>query len=163
MLPGLKERYDEPFSRRATTYAADGGDGSCRTTGSRRIQSDPSTLAVLKAITALPGAFSVQEIEQWLVERNESPGIASIFRTIRLLCDLGMLQRIHGLDDCHRYCLGSGHAHHLVCTRCGVIERFDNCGLQGVISTLEQATGYRITNHVVELFGLCPQCLATSA
>lgn len=120
-------------------------------------------LAVLKAITALPGAFSVQEIEQWLVERNESPGIASIFRTIRLLCDLGMLQRIHGLDDCHRYCLGSGHAHHLVCTRCGVIERFDNCGLQGVISTLEQATGYRITNHVVELFGLCPQCLATSA
>ncbi|MDW8144793.1 MAG: Fur family transcriptional regulator [Roseiflexaceae bacterium] len=120
-------------------------------------------LAVLKAITALPGAFSVQEIEQWLVERNESPGIASIFRTIRLLCDLGILQRLHGLDDCHRYCLGSGHTHHLVCTQCGVIERFNDCGMQGVISTLEQSTGYRITSHVVELFGLCPQCLATSA
>lgn len=120
-------------------------------------------LAVLTAITAQPGAFSVQEVEQWLLERNESPGIASIFRTVRLLCDLGMLQRLHGLDDCHRYCLGSGHTHHLVCTSCGVIEQFDNCGIQGVIAALEQSTGYRITNHVVELFGVCPQCLAPSA
>jgi Fur family ferric uptake transcriptional regulator len=120
-------------------------------------------LAVLKAITSLPGAFSVQEVEQWLIERHESPGIASIFRTIRLLCDLGMLQRIHGLDECHRYCLGGGHSHHLVCTQCGVIERFDNCGLQGVISGLEQSTGYRITSHVVELFGLCPQCQSITA
>lgn len=115
-------------------------------------------LAVLKAATAQPGAFSVQELEQWLVERDDSPGIASIFRTVRLLCDLHLLQRIHGLDECHRYCIGAAHGHHLICTRCGAMEHFDNCGVQALIEQLEQQTSYQISAHLVELFGLCLRC-----
>jgi Fur family ferric uptake transcriptional regulator len=120
-------------------------------------------LAVLKAATAHSGAFSVQELEQWLTARGESPGIASIFRTVRLLCDLNLLQRIHGLDECHRYSLGKGHGHHLVCTNCGAMERFDNCGVQSLVGQLEQRTGFRINAHLVEMFGLCPRCLTAAA
>jgi Fur family ferric uptake transcriptional regulator len=117
-------------------------------------------LAVLKAATAHQGAFSVHELEQWLTARGESPGIASIFRTVRLLSDLNLLQRIHGLDECHRYSLGKGHGHHLVCTNCGAMEHFDNCGVQSLVQQLEQRTGFRISAHLVELFGLCPRCVA---
>jgi Fur family ferric uptake transcriptional regulator len=117
-------------------------------------------LAVLKAATAHAGTFSVQELEGWLMARGESPGIASIFRTVRLLSDLGLLQRIHGLDECHRYTLGSGHGHHLVCTGCGALERFDNCGVNDLVRQLEQHTGFRVSAHLVELFGLCPRCAA---
>ncbi|NJN17533.1 MAG: transcriptional repressor [Oscillochloris sp.] len=117
-------------------------------------------LAVLMAATAHQGAFSVHELEQWLNERGESPGIASIFRTIRLLGDLNLIQRIHGLDECHRYTLGGGHGHHLVCTNCGTLERFDNCGVQSLVQLLEQRTGFHINAHLVELFGLCPRCSA---
>jgi Fur family ferric uptake transcriptional regulator len=120
-------------------------------------------LAVLQAATAQQGAFSVQEIEQWLTARGASPGIASIFRTVRLLCDLNLLQRIHGLDECHRYSLGKSHSHHLVCTSCGAMERFDTCGVQELVRQLEERTGFRITAHLVELFGLCPRCLAAAA
>ncbi len=119
-------------------------------------------LAVLKAATAHAGAFNVQELEQWLIARGESPGIASIFRTVRLLCDLNLLQRIHGLNECHRYSLGKGHDHHLVCTNCGAMEHFDNCGVQSLVAQLEQRTGFRISAHLVELFGLCPRCLTTT-
>lgn len=119
-------------------------------------------LAVLKAATAHSGAFSVHELEQWLIARGESPGIASIFRTVRLLCDLHLLQRIHGLDECHRYSLGKGHGHHVVCTNCGAMERFDNCGVQSLVQQLEQRTGFRISAHLVEMFGLCPRCLAVA-
>ncbi|MFV9504369.1 MAG: Fur family transcriptional regulator [Oscillochloridaceae bacterium umkhey_bin13] len=116
-------------------------------------------LAVLQAATTLPGAFSVHELEQWLLARGESPGTASIFRTVRLLCDLDLLDRIHGLEECHRYSLGRGHAHHLVCTNCGALERFDECGMQPLVQQLEQSTGFRVSAHLVELFGLCPRCL----
>jgi Fur family ferric uptake transcriptional regulator len=119
-------------------------------------------LAVLKAATAHKGAFNVQELEQWLLDCGESPGIASIFRTVRLLCDLKLLQRIHGLEECHRYSLGTGHGHHLICTICGAMERFDNCGLQELVQQLEQRTGFQISAHLVELFGLCPRCRATA-
>lgn len=145
-------------ARRATLPAAVTGlaeqltEAGYKVTGPR--------LAVLKAATAQQGAFSVQELEQWLVGRGDSPGIASIFRTVRLLCDLNLLQRIHGLDECHRYSLGKGHGHHVVCTSCGAMERFDNCGVQGLVQQLEQRTGFRISAHLVEMFGLCPRCLA---
>lgn len=119
-------------------------------------------LAVLKAATTHQGTFSVHELEQWLTARGESPGIASIFRTVRLLCDLNLLQRIHGLDECHRYSPGKGDGHHVVCTRCGAMEHFDNCGMQSLVQQLEQRTGFRISAHLVELFGLCPRCLAAA-
>ncbi|WP_254151243.1 Fur family transcriptional regulator [Candidatus Chloroploca mongolica] len=117
-------------------------------------------LAVLRAAVALDKAFTVHELEQWLLQRNESPGIASIFRTVKLLCDLELFQRIHGLEDCHRYSISGGHAHHLICVSCGALKSFDNCGLRDLITTLEQQTGYHINDHVLELFGRCPRCLA---
>jgi Fur family ferric uptake transcriptional regulator len=120
-------------------------------------------LAVIQAVTAQTGSFSVQELEQWLVDHEESPGTASIFRAVKLLCDLQLLQRMHGIDECHRYSLGTGHGHHLLCTRCGMLVRFDTCGVQELIQRLEQRTGFRISSHLVELFGLCPRCSATAA
>jgi len=51
--------------------------------------------------------------------------ILQLCMRVKLLCELHLLQRIHGLDECHRYSLGPGHGHHLVCTRCGTLERFD--------------------------------------
>lgn len=119
-------------------------------------------LAVLMAAHAQEGAFSVQELEQWLTRRGPSPGTASIFRTVRLLCDLNLMQRIHGLDDCHRYCIHQGQDHHLVCTQCGATEYFDNGGIQTLIAQLEARTGYHIREYLVELFGLCPRCRAAA-
>lgn len=119
-------------------------------------------LAVLKAIVALPSSFSVQQLEQWLTACDQSPGIASIFRTVRLLCDLNLLQRIHGLDECHRYSIGGhGHGHHIICTSCGAMVHFEDCGIQCLVQELEQRTGFRINEHLVELFGLCPHCLTS--
>ena len=119
-------------------------------------------LAVLRAAAAHQGTFSVHELEQWLTVCGESPGIATIFRTVRLLCDLNLLQRIHGLDECHRYSLGKSHGHHLVCTNCRAMDRFDNCGVQILVQQLEQRTGFCINAHLVELFGLCPRCVAVA-
>jgi Fur family transcriptional regulator, ferric uptake regulator len=119
-------------------------------------------LAVLRAAVALSGAFSVTEIEQWLLQRDESPGIASIFRTVKLLCDLGLFQRIHGLEECHRYSISDGHRHHIICTICGALISFDNCGLRELIGSLEQQTGYQISSHLLELFGRCPRCVAAA-
>jgi Fur family transcriptional regulator, ferric uptake regulator len=116
-------------------------------------------LAVLRAVTALPGAFNVQQLEDWITQHGESPGIASIFRTVKLLCDLHLLQRIHGIEECHRYTLGAGHGHHVLCTNCGTLVRFDQCGVQELIQRLERTTGFRISSHLIELFGLCPRCL----
>jgi Fur family transcriptional regulator, ferric uptake regulator len=118
-------------------------------------------LAVLQAVSALGDSFTVNEIEQWLTHQGASPGIASIFRTVKLLTELDVLQRIHGLDDCHRYSLSQGHRHHVICTECGALTAFDDCELRAMVERLEDRTGYRVERHLLELFGRCPRCQST--
>lgn len=115
-------------------------------------------LAVLQAVLALGGSFSVNDLEHYLVQQQLSPGLASIFRTVKMLTELGLLQRIHGLDDCHRYSLSDGHQHHVVCTECGALANFDDCDLRDMVERLEQRTGYQIESHLLELFGRCEKC-----
>ncbi len=113
-------------------------------------------LAILEAITDLPPGFSIHDVEQWLIQHRIPMGIASIFRTVRMLCEIGVLRRVHGYDDCHRYTLSD-----VVCTQCGAIEPFEDAQFQAIISSVEQATGYRIQEPLIELLGLCPTCLAS--
>ncbi len=115
-------------------------------------------LAVLQAVLGLGGSFSVNDLEQYLIQQQQSPGQASIFRTVKMLTEIGLLQRIHGLEDCHRYSLSDGHQHHLVCTECGALANFDDCDLREMVARLEQRTGYQIESHLLELFGRCEKC-----
>jgi Fur family ferric uptake transcriptional regulator len=115
-------------------------------------------LGVLEAAIAHGGAFSAADLELWLATNDRSPGEASIFRTLKLLSDLGMMERVHGVDECHRYTLSSGHAHRVVCTACGNLTEFGDCAIDDLVARLEQATGYQIQSHLLELFGRCPRC-----
>jgi Fur family ferric uptake transcriptional regulator len=116
-------------------------------------------LAVIEAAVNAPGAFSVADLEHWLDQRAESPGIASIFRTVRLLTDLGLFQRIHGAEECHRYIVSQGHRHYIVCNNCGALASFDECELRELAERLERSTGFHIESHLLEFFGRCPRCI----
>lgn len=117
-------------------------------------------LGVLEAAVAHGGAFTAADLERWLGANDRSPGEASIFRALKLMTDLGLMQRIHGVDECHRYTLSSGHAHRVVCTVCGRLVEFVDCGIEALARQLEQTTGFAIQGHLLEFFGRCPACRA---
>lgn len=121
-------------------------------------------LAVLMAASAYDGSFSASDLESTLNQNGTPLGDASLFRTLKLMTDIGVMQRIHGIDECHRYIISpDSHAHRVVCTTCGGIAEFAECGLDTVISQLERQTGYKIVNHLLELFGICPRCQRMTA
>jgi Fur family ferric uptake transcriptional regulator len=116
-------------------------------------------LAVLQAAATFPGAFSAAQLDERLHQHGHPLGDASLFRTLKLCTDVGVMQRIHGFNECHRYILSPhAHAHRVVCTECGAVAEFDECGLDQLISTLEQQTGFTVSEHLLELFGHCPRC-----
>ena len=57
------------------------------------------------------------------------------------------------------YCLshGHGHHHHLTCRKCGTAERIDLCKGEE-LEVAAQGFGYTEISHVMEVFGLCPEC-----
>ena len=52
------------------------------------------------------------------------------------------------------------HHHHVVCSRCGRVADIADEGLRTVVNEVARRTGYRVDEHRLELFGLCPGCQA---
>lgn len=91
---------------------------------------------------------------------------SSAYRNVTTLIDAGIVRRVAGADDHGRFELSeefSGHHHHLVCATCGKVEdvhpspRLERA-LGDAVRAVAEQQGYRVTEHRVELLGLCPDC-----
>ena len=91
-------------------------------------------------------------------------GRATVFRTLDVLVDLGAVERLDLPSGEHAYVgCEPTHHHHLVCSRCGRTDEIDDAGLRAVVGDVARRTGYRVDDHRLELFGLCPACLDAAA
>ena len=114
-------------------------------------------MSILEDATA---PISPQTIHQRALAQNEKIGLVTVYRTLDLLDEFGMVRRAHSQDECHGYLLSSpGHHHHLVCRRCmNAVEFAGTEDLAGIIQRVERQTGYQVSDHLLELYGLCPTC-----
>jgi Fur family ferric uptake transcriptional regulator len=53
------------------------------------------------------------------------------------------------------------HHHHVICSQCGRTNEIDDGDLRAVVNEIARRTGYRVDDHRLELFGLCPVCVAS--
>ncbi len=96
-----------------------------------------------------------------LVSASPGVGRATVFRTLRLLQDIGTLCQVVLDDGTLQYRLTSGgHHHHIVCSRCGAVNDFSSCDIQGLLDEIAERTGYAIDAHRLEVYGRCANCRA---
>jgi Fur family ferric uptake transcriptional regulator len=86
-------------------------------------------------------------------------GLATVYRTLDLLAELGFLHRPRMGDSAVSYstCV-TGHHGHLICSQCNLIIELPECHAGDAIKTLAEKTGFRIDSHLLEFIGLCPNC-----
>jgi Fe2+ or Zn2+ uptake regulation protein len=115
---------------------------------------------VMEIIVSSKTPLAPQEIYHRTLNLPDPPGIASVYRTLEMLDDLGLIQQIHQPEGCHGIWPAlDGHKHHLICKDCGqllVIEGSDQ--MAEFISNIENQTGYRIEDHWLQFFGTCKVC-----
>lgn len=104
--------------------------------------------------------LSPQSIHQQSLEAHQEIGLVSVYRTLDVLMDLALVRKVHSMDDCHGYVLASpGHHHHLVCRECDrAVEFSGGEDLSSLVSRIQKETGFTIDGHMLQLYGLCPQC-----
>jgi Fur family ferric uptake transcriptional regulator len=89
-------------------------------------------------------------------------GLATVYRTILLLEELGILSKIDLGDNCSRYELvheeESHQHHHLVCTECGEIIEVEDDLLDALEDNIESKHNFKIINHSLKFFGICSNC-----
>jgi Fur family ferric uptake transcriptional regulator len=129
--------------------------GALREAGYRITQ---PRLAVLQVLEDSDEGLNPEEIYRRGRAICESLGLVTVYRTLDLLTELGVVRRVHSEQRCHSYARTGTDQHHLVCSGCHRVIEFPCDGLEDLIEGVRQRTGYTITDHLVELSGLCPAC-----
>ena len=107
-------------------------------------------------------------IPEILATATELPQ-SSAYRNMTALIEVGVVRRVAGADDHGRFELAeelSGHHHHLVCETCGKVEDVHPSpklerALGEAARAVAEEQGYQVTEHQLDLLGLCPACRAT--
>lgn len=115
--------------------------------------------AILRVLMAAAKPLSPAEIQTRGQERCADLGLVTVYRTLEIMEQIGLVRPVHLADGCHGYALSTpGHTHHVVCERCHAVVEIVGCELGGFLQRVAERTGYRITGHWLEISGLCAAC-----
>jgi Fur family transcriptional regulator, ferric uptake regulator len=120
--------------------------------------------ALAALIAEQDGHFTAAELVTAAQAAEPAVGRATVFRTLELLEGIGAVERLDLPNGEHAYVgCEPAHHHHVVCSRCGRTSEIDDAGLRSVVRDVARETGFRVDDHRLELFGVCPECQAAEA
>ncbi|MGB9877280.1 MAG: Fur family transcriptional regulator [bacterium] len=133
----------------------------CRITGPREI--------ILDILSRMPGHPSADEIFLMVRQFHPNIGLATVYRTLDLLSNMGLVHKLDFGEGKARYELAQGpdikgHHHHLICIRCHKVIDYEEIGekerelLKGVEEYLEKKYNFKITDHMIQFYGICEEC-----
>lgn len=115
--------------------------------------------AVLEAICETGGQATPSRLLALGRGHHPALGLVTVYRTLDILHDLGLVRKLHSDAGCHAYAPAThDHGHHVICRTCGRAVEFEGCDIAAVVAAVETQTGFRVQTHWLEMFGLCPVC-----
>ncbi|MDQ3248091.1 MAG: transcriptional repressor [Chloroflexota bacterium] len=120
----------------------------------------PPRLAVLDVIEQEGEHLNPAEILTQAQAIYPALGRATVYRTLELLTQLGIVRPIYVGEHGPTYIRAEGGHHHLVCSNCGIVIDFDQCAAEQMTQELSERFGFQIKSHLLEFYGLCERCHA---
>ncbi|HET9215201.1 MAG TPA: Fur family transcriptional regulator [Gaiellaceae bacterium] len=114
---------------------------------------------VLAELAAERDDVTAQELHERLRARGERLGLATVYRTLRLLAGAGVVDALshHAGELCYRWC-GDEHHHHLLCSECHRVVELVDCELDPWLERVSREHGFVTTGHRLEVSGVCADC-----
>lgn len=129
---------------------------------SRGLRMTPQRQLVLDAVSRL-GHATPEQVHAEVQQTADAVNITTIYRTLELLEDLGLVTHTHLSHGAPTYHAADEHPHiHLVCRECGGVVEEDPALLRPVAERLTAAHGFEVDIAHVALFGVCARCGASS-
>jgi len=117
---------------------------------------------VLKAAIEREEHFEAEQLLFALRRRGERVARATIYRTLPLLVDSGILRRVHfNANQAHyRRSFGERPRDHMFCERCGRIDEFDSQQIVHLIEQIARKRNFKAASHRFQIRGYCSDCAA---
>jgi Fur family peroxide stress response transcriptional regulator len=121
----------------------------------------PQRLAILRILADSEGHPSIEEIYRRMKPDFPTMSPATVYKTLTLLKALGEVLELGFPDGGNRYDGSKPYPHpHVICLKCKKIMDLEMGNLQPWIEAAARETGFRILQHRLDFFGLCPECRA---
>ncbi len=131
-------------------------EAGLRLTGQRRL--------LLEVLQEHGGHLDAHEVYRLARERDPHLNLSTVYRTLGLLRDLGLVDEQHLGEDHHHYELKTPATHyHLVCNVCGAVVEFTSPLIQDLETSVGHEYDYVISDAQVNLLGVCAACRAAAA
>ncbi len=117
--------------------------------------------AVLQKTLSFHGHFDPESLYIGIKETGMKASRASVYRTLNLLCECGIIERVTKGEHGSIYERTFGHEHHdhMLCIECGKVIEFYSEGLERLQEDLCSEKGFRGASHTLEIRGYCKKCL----
>lgn len=122
------------------------------------IRITPQRYAILEYLIEADSHPTADEIYKHLEHRFPNMSVATVYNNLRLFTEIGFVIEMAYGDASSRFDFASSKHYHALCDECGKVVDIHYPGLEDVEAATEQLTGFKIRDHRLELYGICPEC-----
>jgi len=116
--------------------------------------------AVLREMFQNPGHLEAEELLYKLRRKKRGASRATVYRTLELLVECGMVRKVdlgHGHSH-YELVLDHPHHEHMICLDCGRVIEFSDQAIEDALLKLCKKNGFQHTSHRFQIFGYCHRC-----
>ncbi len=114
---------------------------------------------LLRQIQKSGGYISAKELYRRASGKNKSISLATVYRTLRLFRELGLIEESNlGKVCCYYEIKKSSEHQHLVCRNCGNVIEFDSDLVRKIIERVQRDYDFKVTKTELYIEGYCKKC-----
>ncbi len=106
--------------------------------------------------------LTVEEIYDAVKKKAPKIGVATVYRTVTLLEEVGFLSKLYLKDSCCRYEIVNSDEthmhHHLICNTCNEVIEVQDDLLEDLEESIYSKYGFEVLDHSVKFYGQCKKC-----
>ena len=116
--------------------------------------------AVLKEVFSFHGHFDPEHLYLRIKDSGSKASRASVYRTLSLLVESGLVEKVTRTEKGNVYEHTFGHTHHdhMICDLCGSITEFYSEKLENLQKEICLANDFDGRSHTLEIRGYCTEC-----
>jgi Fur family peroxide stress response transcriptional regulator len=118
----------------------------------------PQRHAILDYLIKSTAHPTADDIYKALEGKFPNMSVATVYNNLRVFREVGLVKELTYGDASSRFDFWHKDHYHIICTNCSRMVDFDYPGLDEVEQLAKHVSGFDVTHHRLEVYGLCPDC-----
>lgn len=124
----------------------------------KNLKVTPQRYAIYKYLCSTKDHPSAETIYNELKEEYPMLSLATVYKTLKTLVEIGIVQELNAGEDNFRYDANASTHPHIMCLSCGRVDDIEGTDFGFLNEFAGKNTDYTIESHKLYFYGICKKC-----